>query len=186
QDIRVLRIEPAEVIGFVETITTSTVAVTVALTGSPPAGTLVEATPSPAAVTLTGRSQVLDRVARVLAVAPAVRGGVARLVAFEPDTVTVAVTTARALVTREVAVDLSPPDGPQVGAVTLNDPAVTVAGPPDVLAGLESVPGTVDVPTGPVDPGRYTLPVRLALPEGVVAMQDPTATVQYLREPLQP
>ena len=105
---------------------------------------------------------------------------------FEPDTVTVAVTTTRALVTREVAVDLSPPDGPQVGAVTLNDPAVTVAGPPDVLAGLESVPGTVDVPTGPVDPGRYTLPVRLALPEGVVAMQDPTATVQYLREPLQP
>ncbi len=198
QDIRVLRIEPAEVIGFVETITTSTVAVTVALTGSPPAGTLVEATPSPAAVTLTGRSQVLDRVARVLAFAPAVGGGVARLVAFdetgvpvldvdfEPDTVTVAVTTARALVTREVAVDLSPPDGPQVGAVTLNDPAVTVAGPPDVLAGLESVPGTVDVPTGPVDPGRYTLPVRLALPEGVVAMQDPTATVQYLREPLQP
>jgi len=105
---------------------------------------------------------------------------------FEPDTVTVAVTTARALVTREVAVDLSPPDGPQVGAVTLNDPAVTVAGPPDVLAGLESVPGTVDVPTGPVDPGRYTLPVRLALPDGVVAMTTPTAALLFAREPLQP
>jgi len=198
QDIRVLRVEPAEVIGFLETITTSTVAVTVALTGDPPAGVLVEAEAEPAAVTLTGRSQVLDRVARVLAFAPAVGGGVARLVAvdaagvpvpdveFAPASVTVSVSTRPALVTREVVVELSAPSGPEVGAVTLNEPRVTVAGPPDVLAGLSSVPGTVDAPTGPLDPGRYTLPVRLALPEGVVAMQTPTATLQYLRQPLAP
>ncbi|HZW27101.1 MAG TPA: CdaR family protein [Trueperaceae bacterium] len=198
QDIRVLRVEPAEVIGFLETITTSTVAVTVALTGDPPAGVLVEAEAEPAAVTLTGRSQVLDRVARVLAFAPAVGGGVARLVAvdaagvpvpdveFAPASVTVSVSTRPALVTREVVVELSAPSGPEVGAVTLNEPRVTVAGPPDVLAGLSSVPGTVDAPTGPLDPGRYTLPVRLALPEGVVAMQIPTATLQYVRQPLAP
>lgn len=198
QDIRVLRVEPAEVIGFLETITTSTVAVTVALTGDPPAGVLVEAEAEPAAVTLTGRSQVLDRVARVLAFAPAVGGGVARLVAvdaagvpvpdveFAPASVTVSVSTRPALVTREVVVELSAPSGPEVGAVTLNEPRVTVAGPPDVLAGLSSVPGTVDAPTGPLDPGRYTLPVRLALPEGVVAMQTPTATLQYVRQPLAP
>lgn len=198
QDIRVLRVEPAEVIGFLETITNSTVAVTVALTGDPPAGVLVEAEAEPAAVTLTGRSQVLDRVARVLAFAPAVGGGVARLVAvdaagvpvpdveFAPASVTVSVSTRPALVTREVVVELSAPSGPEVGAVTLNEPRVTVAGPPDVLAGLSSVPGTVDAPTGPLDPGRYTLPVRLALPEGVVAMQTPTATLQYVRQPLAP
>lgn len=198
QDIRVLRVEPAEVIGFLETITSSTVAVTVALTGDPPAGMLVEAEAEPAAVTLTGRSQVLDRVARVLALAPAVGGGVARLVAvdaagepvpdveFSPPTVTVSVGTRPALVTREVEVDLRAPSDPQIGAVTLNDPSVTVAGPPAALAELTSVAGTVDAPTGPVDPGRYTLPVRLALPEGVVAMQTPTATLQYVRQPLAP
>lgn len=198
QDIRVQRIEPAEVIGLLETITTSTLAVTVALTGDLPAGMLATASAEPASVTLTGRTQSLDRVARVLAFAPAVGGGVARLVAvdangvpvpdveFSPANVTVSVATRPALVTREVEVDLQRPDVPDLGAVTLNQPRVTVAGPPDVVDALEVVTGTVDAPTGPVDPGRYTLPVRLALPEGVVAMQTPTATLQYLRQPLAP
>lgn len=198
QDVRVLRVEPAEVIGFLETITTSTVAVTVALTGDPPAGLLLDAEAEPSSVTLTGRSQVLDRVARVLALAPAVGGGVARLVAvdaagqpvtdveFAPSTVTVSVTTRPALVTREVDIDLHVPTGSLLASVTLNEPRVTVAGPVDVVEALTSVTGTVDAPTGEVDPGRYTLPVRLALPEGVVAMQTPTATLQYVRQPLAP
>ncbi len=198
QDIRVLQVEPAEVIGFLETITTSTTTVTIALTGDRPAGVLLEAEATPAAVTLTGRSQVLDQVVRVLAFAPAVGGGVARLVAvdelgepvteveFAPPTVTVAVNTRPALDMREVAVDLQRPASSRIAAVTLNDPVVRVAGPPAALVDLGAVTGTVDPPTGAMDPGRYTLPVRLALPEGVFALQTPTATLQFVSVPLEP
>ncbi len=198
QEVRVLRVEPAEVIGFLESITSSTMAVTVSLTGQPPGDALVQATAAPASVTVTGRSQVLGRVARVLAVAPVVGGGVARLVAlddagvpvsdveFSPATVTVSVTTEDALVTRDVPIDLETVSGPNLASVTLSQESVTLAGPPDVLAGISSVTGTVEPPTGAVDAGRYTLRVRLALPDGVAAMTSPTATLLYVRDPLQP
>ncbi len=198
QEVRVLRVEPAEVIGFLESITSSTMAVTVALTGQHPADAIVQATAEPTSVTLTGRSQVLARVTRVLAVAPVVGGGVARLVAlddsgspvtdveFAPASVTVSVGTRSALVTKDVDIDLESPTSPNLASVTLSSDTVTVAGPPDVLADLTSVSGTVDAPTGAVDAGRYTLRVRLALPNGVAAMTTPTATLLYVRDPLQP
>src|SRR5690606_19367776 len=179
QDVRVLRVEPAEVIGFLESITSSTMAVTTALTGQPPGDAIVQASVEPASVTLTGRSQVLAEVTRVLAVAPVVGGGVARLVAldgsglpvadveFSPDTVTVSVGSRPALVTKEVPLELDPPQGPKLSSVTLSADTVTVAGPPDTLAELNSVSGTVDAPTGAVDAGRYTFRVRLDLPNGV-------------------
>lgn len=198
QDVRVLRVEPAEVIGFLESITSSTMAVTTALTGQPPGDAIVQASVEPASVTLTGRSQVLAEVARVLAVAPVVGGGVARLVAldgsgspvvdveFSPETVTVSVGSRSALITKEVPVELDPPRGPNLSSVTLSAETVTVAGPPDTLAELNSVSGTVDAPTGAVDAGRYTFRVRLDLPNGVAAMTTPTATLLYVRAPLQP
>jgi len=198
QEVRVLRVEPAEVIGFVEAITSSTMAVTASLTGQPPGDAIVQATVEPGSVTLTGRSQVLDRVSRVLAVAPVVGGGVARLVAlddegtpvpdveFSPATVTVSVGSRPALVTKEVQIDLEPPQSENLVDVTLSSQTVTVAGPPDVLQDLTSVSGAVDAPTGAVDAGRYTLRVRLALPDGVAAMTAPTATLLYVRVPMQP
>lgn len=198
QEVRVLRVEPAEVIGFLESITSSTMAVTPSLTGQPPDDAIVQATVDPGSVTLTGRSQVLDRVSRVLAVAPVVGGGVARLVAlddegapvpdveFSPPTVTVSVSSRPALVTKEVRIDLEPPVSENLVEVTLSSETVTVAGPPGVLQDLSSLSGTVDAPTGAVDAGRYTLRVRLDLPDGVAAMTTPTATLLYVRVPMQP
>ncbi|HZJ09835.1 MAG TPA: CdaR family protein [Trueperaceae bacterium] len=198
QEIDVESVEPALVIGFLESITSSSLAVQVALTGQRPPSALVEAAATPTNVTLTGRSQALDSVQRVVAIAPAIGGGIAAVVALdaegdpvpgvtiEPGQVTVAVTTREALVTKPVAIEFEAPSAPTLASANLSSDSVVVAGDEASLGPLTSVTATVEAPTGPVDPGRYTLPVRLDLPEGVVALSTPTVTLQYVREPLQP
>lgn len=198
QEIDVDRVEPALVIGFLESITSSSLAVQVALSGQRPSGALLEASVEPTNVTLTGRSQVLDSVQRVVAIAPAVGGGLAPVVALDtegrpvtdvtiqPASVTVAVTTRPVLLTKEVPLAFEAPLAPTLTSAELSSASVVVAGGEAALEPLESVTATVDAPTGSVDPGRYTLPVRLDLPEGVVALTTPTVTLQYVRAPLQP
>jgi len=197
QEIRLLRVEPADVIGFVETESRRPVAVVPGVTGSLPDGRLLAVTVEPAQVTMIGRSQVLDNVARVVALAPVAGGDADPLaldgsgvpvadVRFEPARVTVNVTQREALVSREVAVELTPPAAAGLVAVTLERNTARVAGPVAALATLERVQGTVQPPTGDVAPGRYTLPVRLDLPNGVVALDTVTAVLQFERAPLEP
>lgn len=198
QEIEVESVEPALVIGFLESITSSSLAVQVALAGQRPQSALLDATASPATVTLTGRGQVLDTVQRAVAIAPATGGGPAPVVVLdadgvpvagvtvEPATVTVAVTTREALVTQEVDLRFEAPSGPGLVSAGLSSQTAVVAGTEAALEDLRTVTATVDAPTAGVDPGRYTLPVRLDLPEGVVALTTPTATLQYVREPLEP
>lgn len=198
QEIEVETVEPALVAGFLETITSSSLAVQVALSGERPSGALLDVTVEPTNVTLTGRSQVLDTVQRAVAIAPATGGGSATVVALgadgapvqgvtiEPRVVTVGVATRQALVTKDVEIDLNAPLAPNLVNVTLSTALVSVAGPEQTLDALELVSGSVDAPTGNVEPGRYTLPVRLDLPEGVVALTAPTVTLQYTRDPLSP
>ena len=198
QDVSVLTVEPAQVIGFLESVVTRSVPVQVALTGALPADTTVTAAAQPPAVTVTGRSQVLDSVQRVIVAAPAIGGGAAAPVAlddqgapvadvaFEPATVIVAVTTRAVMETRTIAIDFVPPQVPGIVDATISSPTALLAGPRQALDALTTVTATVEPPTGAVDPGRYTLPVRLTLPEGVVALTTPTAVLQFAREPLQP
>ena len=198
QDVSVLTVEPALVIGFLESVVTRSVPVQVALTGALPADTTVTATASPPAVTLTGRSQVLVSVQRVVVAAPAIGGGTGTPVAldaqggpvvdieFDPATVIVSVVTRSALETRTVAVELVGPQAPGLVSATLSGDMVEVAGPRQAIDALTTVTATVEPPTGAVDPGRYTLPVRLALPDGVVALTTPTVVLQFAREPLAP
>lgn len=198
QDVAVLSVEPAQVIGFLESVVTRSVPVQVALTGALPADATVTAAATPLAVTLTGRSQVLDSVQRVIVTAPASGGGTGAPVAldakghpvndiaFEPPTVSVAVTTRAVLETRTVAIDFVEPQVPGLVSATISALSVEVAGPRQAVDGLTTVTATVEPPTGALDPGRYTLPVRLALPEGVVALTTPTAALQFGREPMQP
>lgn len=198
QQVAVETVDPTQVIGFLESVDSRSFPVQVALTGSLPADSSVTASASPPSLVLTGRSQVLESVRRVVVTAPANGGGEAVPVAldalgapvtevtFEPATVTVTVATRPVLSTKTVTVDLIAPTAPNLVAVDLSSPTVEVAGSQAALATLETVTATVDPPTGTVDPGRYTLPVRLALPEGVVALSTPTAALQFVRDPLQP
>jgi YbbR domain-containing protein len=198
QDVTVLTVDPAQVIGFLESVVTRPVPVQVALTGALPADATVAAVATPPAVSLTGRSQVLDSVQRVVVTAPAIGGGAGTPVAldaqggpvdeiaFDPPTVIVAVTTRAVLETRTVAIDFVAPQAQGLVNATISSLTVEVAGPRQALEALTTVTATVEPPTGEVDPGRYTLPVRLALPDGVVPLTTPTAALQFAREPLQP
>lgn len=196
-EIRVLEVVPADVIGFLESVTTRQLPVTVTLSGALPEDRLIAAQASPSVATLTGRGQVLDLVSSVLAVTTAA-GGQAPLVALDaagapvaevtifPATVSVAIEAREALVTRTVAIELTPVAAANLSSTSLSSETVEVVGASAVLAALESVTGSVEAPTGVVAPGRYTLPVRLELPAGVAALGSPTATLVYVDSPVQP
>ncbi len=196
-EIRVLEVVPADVIGFLESVTSRQVPVSAALTGPLPENLLVSPVVSPESVTLTGRGQVLDRVASVLAVT-GVGGGDALLVALDaagapvselsiaPATAQVTVQARGALVIKTVTVELARPSAANLTSVTLSSETVDIAGESSVLAGIDSVAGSVEAPAGAVEPGRYTLPVRLELPSGVAPLTNPTATLVYVDSPVQP
>jgi len=192
--IQLVNVSPSDVIGFLETVGNRDMTLTVALGGSPPDDQLLSVASDPGTVTLTGQEQLLQKVARVVVVAPAKEGRVQEHpfavddagvpmsnVKVSPSTVTVQVSARTAMVTKSVPIDLAPPSAPGLQQTTLSQPDATLAGPPGVLAGIDKVKGTVQPPTGNVDPGRYTLPVRLDLPEGVAALTTPTAVLRYAR-----
>jgi len=197
QEVRLQSVSPSNVIGFVETVAERSAPVEVAVVGSPPDGVRLTTAPTPDRVTLTGRQQQLAQVVRVVAVVEP-GGGEASVIPLDaddrpvggvtvvPGTVDVAVATRDVLYTTEVLVDFQAPVAAALTSATLSRPTATVAGPPEALMRLQEVTGTVEPLTGEVAPGRYTLPVRLALPEGVVVLEAPTAMLQYATEPLQP
>jgi YbbR domain-containing protein len=192
--IQLVNVSPSDVIGFLETVGNRDMPLTVALGGSPPGDQLLSVTSDPTTVTLTGQQQVLQKVARVVVVAPAKEGRVQEHpfavddagvpignVKIDPSTVNVQVSARAAMVSKSVPIEFTPPSAPDLQQATLSQPNVTLAGPAGVLAGIDSVKGTVQPPTGNVNPGRYTLPVRLDLPEGVAALTSPTAVLRYTR-----
>ncbi len=192
--VRLVGVSPNHVIGFLETVGNRDMAVTVALSGSPPSDKLLSLTARPSTVTLTGQQQALQKVFRVVAVAPA-REGQARAhpypvddagvpvqnVKVTPSDITIDVTAQAALVSKRVPIDLAVPSGTANASASLSQAEVEIAGPKDVLAGIASVKGTVQLPTPAPQPGRYTLPVKLDLPQGVSALSSPTAVLQVTR-----
>ncbi len=192
-DVRLLHVDPEVVIGFLEQVVSRDLPVEVGLLGAAPEGEELSASAQPARVTLTGRRQVLDQVTRTVALAPAKGGDVELLaldanglpvpgVTFAPTKVTVTFTANNVLRTKEVELAFTPPSDARLLSATLSAATVTVAGKPDALAAVTQVAGTVEPPTGGTASGRYTLPVRLTLPAGVVALSSPTVTLQYAAE----
>ncbi len=194
-DIRLLQVTPSDVIGFLEQVVRRAMPVEVALLGDPPPAVELDSSAEPATVSMQGRSQILDEVARVVALAPA-RGGDVELLAldtrghpvsevtFDPPSVTVTFTRTDLLRTKVVPLAFTPPAALTPQSVTLSAETVTLAGTPEALAAIESVAGTVDPPTEERAGGRYTLSVHLTLPSGVVALSVPTATLQYGDSPV--
>lgn len=197
QEVTLQSVAPGNVIGFVETVAQRSLPVEVAVTGSPPDGQLVITAPIPNQVVLTGRQQQLNAVVRAVALV-GTEGGQATVIPLNlddqpvpgvtvvPPSVDISVANREVLYTTELLIRFEPPVAAALISATLSAPTVTVAGAPDVLMTLEDVVGTVEPMTGEVAPGRYTLPVRLALPEGAVALDTPTAILQYVSEPLLP
>lgn len=194
QGVTLVSVSPSDVIGFIETVTTRTLSVTPGLTGTQPDDVFLTVTADPDTVTMTGRSQLLQRVARVIVLVPAKQGeSQARPVPVDangvpvadlstaPDLVTVTVSAASALATKTVPLELEPPSDPAFADAKLDQSSVELVGPVQALAPLTSVQATVDPLTGAREPGRYTVPVRLELPSDVSALGTPTAEVRIGR-----
>lgn len=197
QGLTLVRVNPSEIIGIIETVTVRTVPVQVSLLGEPPENVAVDVVVEPERINVRGRTAPLTDVAYAVAPVPIQEGthqvslyasnasGLpVREVTPEPATITVHVTTERTLSTRTVPVAFDPPDvSPlRLEASSLNHDEVTVAGPRAELETLEQVPVTTTLPNGPLEEGSYTLYTTPQLPEGV-SMLEPVLVTLQLAEP---
>ncbi len=100
-------------------------------------------------------------------------------VILEPDSVTIELTRKPIFEVRELRLVITPPTTVMGTVTTRSDPSlVTVYGPASILDTLSEIRGSVEFATGEITPGRYTLPVRLELPEGVAVKETPIAFLQ--------
>lgn len=200
QSVELRRVNPGDVIGIVEPVTSKVVPVEVAVMGDPPADARMATSVEPAEMTVRARASTLAQVTRLLATvrpSPGSRpvpvfpvnaaGQPVGGVDIDTNTVQVSVAEEAVLVRRRFPVDLETPalSGFTVTA-RMEEPEVTVLGPPSLLDGVQSVPATVSLPTEDLEAGGYTLPVTLELPEGVYLVGSPTATVRLARTPERP
>ena len=193
QGIDLLRVNPEQVIGFLEQVSSKEVPVEVVWLQEPPPDVDLRATPEPVSISVSARDEILERVA--LAIAPVApepgaveaplfaadaSGMPVREVTLSPAAVQIDVRERSMLVRREVGVALARPETARVEGASLTADTAVLLGPPSAVEGLESVTATVDPATIPSAPGRYTLAVRLDLPGDVSALESPSATVNVI------
>ena len=224
QGLSLVRVNPSEVIGFVETQSSKQVPVRVVYLGAgatggagtdaatnPAAGAgtapgtdiLVTPIVTPGEVTVRGRTDTLQEVTAALALvdgnadgesaADAGAGGLSAApyavdasgqpvvgVTLEPATVAVTLRQEPVLHLRTLPLTLSLPDVSPfvIESSALSAAEVELAGPLERLSELEAVTATVEPATLPTQPGGYTLPLTLSLPEGVTALDTPTVTLR--------
>lgn len=200
QGVDLRRVNPGDVIGTVEEVTEKVVPVDSVIIGGMPENTKVMVSVEPAEITVRARGSTLARVARVLAplrptpgertVTPFAVNTAGQPIAdvtLEPESIRATVREEAVLANRTLPVELETPSlsGFSITA-RLENPEVSLIGPPSVLNELERIPGTVSLPTEEPEAGGYTLPVTLELPEGVYVIETPVATVRLSRPPVRP
>lgn len=190
--LRLIRVVPAEVIGRLEAVRAQQFEVV------PYLGPLAQGTVSssvviePATVTVEARDPVLAIVDAVLAPVAAGADGATEVVLVPvdadgrpvvearvvPETARVTIET---VATRERSVRpvaLASPDDPRLSVEVVTPTQVALVGPADLLAGIDAVAAEVPDATASLPAGRYDLPVRLALPDGVAAEDGVVATIR--------
>ncbi len=196
QGIVLERVVPSEVIGIVETVARAQVPVVASVLGEIGADLRTRVTVTPAEAEVRGRAAVVARVVAVvvpLPAADALAGSALSTPGFAVDAAgrplpEVMIAPASfglgwdleaAWVERTLPLEV---EGPPVGPWSAPSGApstISVVGPPSVFASLERIVADVDLPTGPVPSGRYTLPLRPRLPAGVVAAESATASLVF-------
>ena len=196
QGITVVRVSPNEIIGSVETRVQKEVPVQVVTLGAPTADTVLETQADSATVQVEGTAAQLERVTQVLApytadtdtqiadtevattrvklYAADAEGEPVAGVSITPEEVSVSAESRAVFSTRTLPLELTSVTvaGLEVVSATPTQAEVTVVGPEEVLKELSGV--TASLPeTSALGPGRYTLGLTLALPDGVTALQVP-------------
>ena len=198
QGVELLRVNPNDVIGVVEPVPAKVVPVQAIFRNRPEPDERLLVQVEPQELTVSARASTLQAVDRAFVpLAPAdgeqvvtpyavdAAGMPVSGVSVEPETVTARVVRQPILVNRELVVDLEPPPaGSFIVTAVLDEETVSVVGPPQALDSLETVQGTVSLPTEEPRAGSYTLPVALQLPEGVVPLDQVMAVIRLSRPPV--
>jgi YbbR domain-containing protein len=201
QGIRLERVVPSEVIGELEPVTSVEVPVRVSVAGALGPDERLAADATPAVARVRGRAAVVAQVAAVVApvaaeqartdasaaVVPFAVDATGRPVldvAITPEQVTVAMAVEAVRVERRLPLRVASVVASGWSQVEDAPADVRVTGSASALAALEAIDATVDLPTEPPAPGRYTRPLDLALPDGVFALEAPTASLRYAPIPL--
>lgn len=197
QSLRVTRVVPAEVIGRLEAVRRGEFPVQPRIAPAADGRVLMEVNLEPEVVAVEARDPVLAMVTAVIAPVPPDAGDVTSAVLLPIDETGRPVSEAR-VVPRTVQVGLTreprlaravrpvataPAEGDAATIEAVVPTEVTLIGPPDLLDDLAAVPATVPGVTSALAPGRYDLPLRLELPEGVAVAGSVLATVRIAEEP---
>lgn len=189
--LRLVRVVPAEVIGRLEAVRSRPFEVVPYLAplaeGLVPGAVRIE----PATVTVEARDPVLETVDAVLAPVAGGTDGASPTVLVPidadgrpvaearvvPETALVVVATrpVRERAVRPIA--LASPDDPRLSVEAVTPTQLALVGPADLLAAIDAVAAEVPDATDSLPAGRYDLPVRLALPDGVAAEDGVVATI---------
>ncbi|EYB69331.1 hypothetical protein DEIPH_ctg008orf0045 [Deinococcus phoenicis] len=172
---------PERVQGFVDTLLTRTLPVTLSV-AAPPETSVPRYSVTPAEASVSGPGRVVTTVQRLVsspvALAPGedretslialnAAGQPVRGVTTTPSTVTVRRLDTGELPVKSVRVVLNdPPPGLRVTARSVQPGNVRVVAAPELLARLREIPGTVDY-----HEGTYTAPVTLSVPAGAQALE---------------
>ena len=199
QGISLVRVNPTEVGGVVESTTQKSVPVRIALVGEAAPNLELDTTVSPDSVSVRGRSSLLSEVTAATAVVQAEPGEVTVTlfpsdasgepvsgVALDPSVATVGLVGKRILHIRTVPIDLRLPSFSPltVQGSNLSSETLRVAGPVEALNALETIDVSVERPTTALEEGSYTFDVTPQLPEGVVALDMITLSVRLSESPL--
>ncbi|MEX2501368.1 MAG: CdaR family protein [Trueperaceae bacterium] len=195
--LRVERVVPAEVIGRLEAVRSGRFPVAAYLRDAGDARPVTGVALDPATVTVHARDPVLAQVAAVMA--PVESAGAtgaaaqATVIAVDgsgrpvgevrivPERVQVTVARGAPAAESTARVEtVAISDGGTIEAIAPEQ--VRLVGPPAALATVSTATGVVAVPTEALRPGRYDLPVRLVLPDGV-ASRDPVVATVLVHEP---
>lgn len=184
QGLQLVRSNPAEVIGLIETKVNRDVPVQIALLGERPADSLPIVLAQPNQVTATGRAQHVERVAAAIATvrvfeeetsvqlyAADAEGQPVANVSLIPNRTTLRLDEENILHVRDVPILLDMPDiSPwEVREVSLSQERLQVAGAADTIRALERITAPLDIPKRLE--GNYTLTLEPILPEGVRALE---------------
>lgn len=202
QGIALERVAPSEVFGELETVVTAEVPVRATVAGGLGPDERLAATPTPATARVRGRSTLVAQVIAVVApvaaedartaatatVAPYAVDAAGRPVlevVVVPPQVSLDLAIERVRVERRVPLVVLAPAAPGWSGLSDAPADVLVTGTASQLADLDEVEALVQLPTEAPAGGRYTRPLTLALPAGVFALEDPTASVLYTPTPVQ-
>lgn len=190
--LRVIRVVPGEVIGRLEAVRSARFDVVPHL--APLSGERVATGLSvdPAEATVEARDPVLAQVTAVRASARIGTDGEAEAILVPVDEEGRPVSEARVVPERAVVraethvllvratrpVRVEPPADSRVRVEAVTPTEVDLVGPAARLEGVAEVVGEVPGATGALQPGRYDLPVRLTLPDGVAVAPPVRATVR--------